>query len=238
MTGSVAFVCAPCSVYFILNPIKIINWKYLCEIYDNTIFYKTNNVVYITLGDSIEAGTASTTGEYMEHVSQKNNSHADYGCGVASLMMLLKHAQLKQVPPYDKLAKELRITECVTKKWGDQYEDHGKGAYPGDITRYLKNVGIPFLQIHDPYNVGENLKNRKSGSFKLLIHIAEFAPVMIGELYENAGHWVVLCKDGKKFMRYDPEFLSTDPQAIAEVDTNIILEKWDGCAIQILTSAN
>lgn len=173
----------------------------------------------------------------MEHVSQKKKRYADYGCGVASLMMLLKQAQQKS-PSYAELAEKLRITECVTDKWGDQYEDCGKGAYPADITKYLKDVGIPFLQIHDPDNVGEEPKNRKFGSLKLLIHIVEFAPVMIGEVFEDVGHWVVLCKVGEKFMRYDPKFLSNDPKAITTVDTNKIVGKWDGCAIQVLTRAN
>lgn len=159
-------------------------------------------------------------------VSQCFRKHADIGCGVASLMMLLKHRDEAFSRSYNELADALRITDSVRKKWGEQYDGEGFGAYPADITKFLKEERIPFIQIH------------RGGSAPLqLMRVLETGPLMIGmsgEEWGEYGHWIVLeSKYRSGYYYLDPHESPTGSyrKFIAE---DMLLRDWDGFAIQLL----
>ncbi|MBD3344259.1 MAG: hypothetical protein GF401_04265 [Chitinivibrionales bacterium] len=162
----------------------------------------------------------------MEFISQKRRPHADYACGVACLAMLLRHRNRDERVDYQELARRLRIDQKVTKKWGNQYEDCGLGAYPADITKYLKEEGIPFLHIHDAE------KCHSAG--RALLSIVASGPTMAGMNWGKEGHWVVLVTEENGQLSYlDPAKTANEPHKSSITDQDL-LAQWDGFAIQLL----
>ncbi len=160
----------------------------------------------------------------MEFVSQRGRRHADYGCGVASLLMLLKHSRPSVKISYQDLARRLRIDKPVKARWGDQYEDAGYGAYPADITLFLKEEGIAFIQLHDT-----KLTPKCANSLEQLVSIG---PVMMGMDWGESGHWIVVIqREGNDFTYFDPYNKVDEGHIISKKD---LLNDWDGFAVQVL----
>jgi len=160
----------------------------------------------------------------MEFISQLARRHAAYGCGVASLLMLLRNRDAEFSVTYTELADQLEIDKPVRNKWRNQYEDSGPGAYPADITRFLKNEGIPFLQIHD-----------SPASSEHLMLLVKKAPLMIGMNWGKEGHWVVLQKEYRNGYRYLDPYKMPNEKHSFYISKDKLKKDWDGCAVQLLS---
>lgn len=162
-------------------------------------------------------------------MTQRRRPHAQYGCGIASLLMLLKHAQSSFKISYQELARRLRIDEPVIDRWDNQYEDVGYGAYPADITLFLKEENIPFIQLH-------NAKSTPNG-FNFLVQLASIGPVMVGmegTEWGESGHWIVVAPNDKNsFTSFDP-YKKVDEEYRVIISKKDLLKDWDGFAVQVL----
>ncbi len=125
---------------------------------------------------------------------QEQELHSESGCGVASLLMLLKYINFNPVPTWQKLCSELRVNVSPIEK-GYSKHDPEIGLYPEDIFRYV---------------IKENLLFRMHFFDNEWHDCLEKGPIMVllyGVLKEfpNDSHWVVLTSyDGKLFSYLDP----------------------------------
>lgn len=162
-------------------------------------------------------------------VSQLNKVHADLACGVASLAMLLKEYGIPC--NYEKLCKELRITEYPCQKgfaWEiEGSEKLGPGAYFQDIVGWLQEKKVPFYaaNIRTKYNF-ENIER---------LITKEERPVMVGVDWYKCGHWIVLSgwrKTNEKLIYYylDPGKPEPPKRGIGK---DKLYNKWDGTFIAL-----
>jgi uncharacterized protein YvpB len=159
-------------------------------------------------------------------VSQLENILPDYGCGVASLMMLLKfHCRHRQNPNYETLAEELRAGKLPSEKGYSWYSDDlGRGAYIDDIMHWLSQKGFVFA--------ASNRKSRRSE--RVLLRLLSDAPAMVGMEWHEVGHWVVLVGfDEDNVSMLDP-LRRSNGRFRRRIGLSRFFDQWDGAAITIL----
>ena len=83
-------------------------------------------------------------------VSQLENVFPKFGCGIASLMILLQfHNESRRIPSYERLATDLRADKLPSEKGYRWYADKwGKGAYIDDVCLWLLQNGSAFRAIN------------------------------------------------------------------------------------------
>ena len=125
---------------------------------------------------------------------QEQELHSESGCGVASLLMLLKYINHKPLPAWQTLCSELRLSVSPVEK-GYSKHDPEIGLYPEDIFRYVIKENLLF-RMHFFDNEWRNCLEK--GPIMVLLHgvLTEFP---------NDSHWVVLISyDDQNFSYLDP----------------------------------
>jgi hypothetical protein len=155
--------------------------------------------------------------------------HREFGCGAASLMMLMRHHREHlpiPVPKYEDLCECLWLTVDPAIKGQDR--KWGKGAYATDVKRALCGMTsiakgpIKFTQIEDA-DAGRALRRIRTA--------LRFGPVMVamrGKGFGGSeGHWVVISgyQDGE--IRYLDPLLSRSGQR--RLPAARFSEHWDDC---------
>ncbi|MBS0286475.1 MAG: hypothetical protein JSR17_04215 [Proteobacteria bacterium] len=155
-------------------------------------------------------------------VSQQGQAlYPESGCGVASLLMLLKFINYSPLPNWEKLCGNLRLDVSPVEK-GYAKENPEIGLYPEDIFRFA---------------VKENLLFRVHFFDDEWQSCLEIAPIMvlldgIIKEYPEEPHWVVLTSyDGKIFSYLDPWSKESDSKKIALADFK---QFYTGIACQLL----
>jgi|GEM_PF-3239789 hypothetical protein len=177
----------------------------------------------------------------VEFVSQRNTCYSEIGCGVAACMMLLKTAGYNTPNTFKEMGDLLCVDVPPGKKWGKKFTNYGHGAYARDITKYLENNKIPYINIAD--------ERKHKISWASLNKLISLAPVMVGVIdkedadkWTDGGHWVVLVEKvaGGKFAYYDPDYTKYKfANTVAPtMTTNELKNWWDGCAIVVLPGEN
>ena len=158
-------------------------------------------------------------------MSQRENVLPDIGCGIASLMMLLRfHCKRRRIPSYEQLAHNLRADKLPSEKGYYWYADTcGKGAYIDDVCLWLLRYGFAFQAMYQ--------KSRFSES--LLLQSLSVGPVMVGMKW-HGGHWVVLVDfDGENITMFDPLRQSSE-RYMRCMTHSTFFDAWQGRAISVL----
>lgn len=138
--------------------------------------------------------------------------HAEYGCGVASLLMVLKHAKISPMPTWEALCQALCLSAQRTQ-YGYSDNDPRVGLYPEHLLRYMVHHQYLF-RVHFYQHEWQTALER--------------APIMVMldgilPLSPESAHWVVL-------MQYDGQTFSyLDPWEHQPVCLRLPWEKWVAC---------
>ncbi|MBN9289057.1 MAG: hypothetical protein BGO43_05465 [Gammaproteobacteria bacterium 39-13] len=149
--------------------------------------------------------------------------HPESGCGVASLLMLLKYINFKPLPSWKLLCNELRLDVPPLDK-GYSKHDPEVGLYPEDIFRYVVKENLLFRMHFFDTEWQDSLMK---------------APIMVllhGVLNEfpDESHWVVLTSyDGKIFSYLDP-WSKVDEEIIKNISFVEFEKYYTGVACQLL----
>ena len=164
----------------------------------------------------------------VEFCSQMGHPHQEFGCGAASLMMLLRHHREHlpvPLPRYGQLCECLWLTVDPAIKGYDR--KWGKGAYATDVERALNgmtsvaNRRIKYTAINDA-NAGRALRRIRTA--------LRFGPVMAAMRGKGFGglngHWVVITGCRNDEIRYlDPQLSGSGERCLA---TGKFADHWDG----------
>jgi len=158
-------------------------------------------------------------------VSQLENVQPQNGCGIASLMMLLKfHCDDRRVPSYEQLANGLRADKLPSEKSYTWYRDKwGKGAYVDDVCLWLLQNGLAFKAISQKSRSNE----------RLLFRFLSDGPVMVGMEW-HGGHWVVLVDSNSEHITMLDPLRRSDERYLRRISRSRFFSAWDGPAISIL----
>lgn len=171
----------------------------------------------------------NTWQHHVPFVSQRQGSHARYGCGVAATMMLLKHRRAAPTPRYSQLCSALQITTPPSQKAWWYEGQTALGAYPEDVTRYLRSKSLPYLATY----------KRSRHRLAVVLRRLRNGPVMVGMKpdkgrWGSSGHWIVLVGREETDLRYlDPQFRAGTVHQPRTITLAEFWRHWDGCSIQI-----
>ncbi len=168
----------------------------------------------------------------IEFVSQRYTAYAEYGCGAAGLLMLLKAAGYKSPRSVAALARALDIDSLPEEKWGPAYKGCGRGAFLIDILRYLDTSGVRYVAVSDA--------DCRAVSWQQLRHLLKGGPVMVGVRdgeWGEEGHWLVVRRGAKRHSLdcYDPYQHRNELQP-RRLSFERLGVDWDGCAVAILNA--
>lgn len=159
--------------------------------------------------------------------SQREQSlHEQDSCGVASLMMLLKHANVDPLPSWETLCHDLNLEKDPVHK-GYDVKDPVVGLYPEDLFRYVIHKGYSFRMHFYPNEWQTAL---------------EKAPIMVMldgilEAFPDDAHWVVLTQfDGQSFFYLDP-YEKSQTTALKQLSFEKFQACYSGLACQLLNNA-
>jgi len=162
---------------------------------------------------------------------KKRDKYADISCGVACLMMLLKHAKIIKPPSFNQLCNDLNVridahTKNVNKKVLELYcgDEKCYGVFQEDIEAYLIKHNISFKPT-------KYSKPSKTISIDKLVSIIEKkVPIMVkvGKPLDKKGegHWIVLYGHEKDTLLYlDPW---NKKKYCHKICKNEFCQSWDG----------
>lgn len=157
-------------------------------------------------------------------VSQQDQElHSDVGCGVASLMMLLKAGDFEPLPSWGLLCHELALMKPPLEK-GYSEQDPEIGLYPEDLMRYVVRHKLKF-RIHF-YEDEWQFALKKAPIMVLMDGILEE--------YPEDSHWVVLVDmDETGFIYLDP-WQRHDESYVLHMSNSDFKVAYTGIALQIL----
>jgi len=149
-----------------------------------------------------------------------------YGCGVASLMMLLEyHDELAPPQCYNTLARELGAYIAPEEK--GLRDRRGLGVYRRDVEKWLRSKEVPCkIWVRRPR------KNSREP-----FDVASALPVMAemnGMRWDKCGHWIVCVRASAHKVYYlDPDDETGEIRSIPRSDFS---KDWFGNAVGILAS--
>jgi uncharacterized protein YvpB len=160
-------------------------------------------------------------------VSQiEQNLYPEVGCGVASLLMLLKHAQFEPLPTWEALCKALRLDTPPFQK-GYSGTDPAIGLYPEDLYRFVIQNGLSFRM----HFLNEEWKEALE---KAPIMVMMMGLIRDHELDPHEAHWVVLTEFEDNIFTYlDPLGRVTDGYT-KQITINDFLHSYTGLALQLI----
>jgi hypothetical protein len=164
--------------------------------------------------------------KYLFFTSQTDpDYYPEVGCGVASLMMLLKAVDFKPLPSWRELCDELHLTKPTRQK-GYSSKDPALGLYSEDLFKFVIKSHLPFRMHFFAKEWGASLKKAP-----IMVLMAE-NPKEFGQ----EGHWVILVSRKKEFFTYlDPWYKSDYTKHISSVGFKKYYKKYyTGIALQIL----
>jgi hypothetical protein len=171
-----------------------------------------------------------TQSKIVPYVSQmgRGPQSQTLGCGVASLMMLLKyhdyHVGLDHPLSYEVLARVLRAYTQPEKK--ELRDRRGCGVYRRDVEKWLRGRDIP-------YKVWVRGRNNPEGPFDVSAALPIMAE-MNGECWSRFGHWIVCIRATAQAVDYlDPQFRT---RKIRSLPRSKFSKDWFGNAVGILGS--
>jgi hypothetical protein len=127
-------------------------------------------------------------------ISQRGRDYENFGCGAASLMMLLRHHELPiKVPFYRQLCECLWLTvDPEIKGWS---RSDGKGAYESDVERALLGMASPLPdRRHIQFSkINEADPERALHRIARALKIGPVMSAMEGKGFGSGeGHWIVI----------------------------------------------
>jgi uncharacterized protein YvpB len=158
--------------------------------------------------------------------SQHNQTvYEEEGCGVASMMMLLKYINFKPIPSWQELCEDLSLAKDPILK-GYQSDDPEIGLYPEDLFRYVirRNFHFRMHCFDDEWQ-------------EALLH----APIMVlldGILDEfpTDAHWVVLTRLHEGYFSYLDPWEKSFESAIKSISFQRFKQVYTGLACQLLNT--
>lgn len=152
-------------------------------------------------------GEGGTVFHTVQLVSQRDREYENFGCGAASLMMLLCHHRLPmKVPSYPQLCECLWLNvEPEIKGWP---RSDGKGAYESDVKRALKGMASPRPnRRHIQFSKIDDADPERA--LRRIVKALRIGPVMSameGKGFGSGeGHWIVITGDEADGLHYlDP----------------------------------
>lgn len=149
--------------------------------------------------------------------------HEDFGCGVASLMMILKYINFKPLPSWIELCEDLNLTKKPTSR-GYKQEDPAIGLYPEDLFKYVITNNLPFRMHFFDDEWQESLR---------------IAPIMVLldgllEEFPNDGHWVVVTTLDEGIFSYLDPWEKSFESAIKYITFEKFKQIYTGLACQLV----
>lgn len=157
-------------------------------------------------------------------VSQRNQgSYEDSGCGVACMIMLLKHIKFKPLPTWNELCAAL----CLEKSHPSQECQNDNSEielYPEDLFRYVVRENLHFrIRFFDD----EWQKSLVIAPIMVLLN------GVLDKFPENA-HWVVLTKLSDGYFSYLDPWEKTNDSAEKHISFEQFKNIYTGLACQLL----
>ncbi len=157
--------------------------------------------------------------------------HPEAGCGVASLMMLLKAANFIPLPDWKSLCNQLNLTlppsETNRNCTGYGINDPLIGLYPEDLFKFVIQSNLAF-RMHFLENEWEDCLTHAP------IMVMMTGPEEAFDLDPNELHWIVLLEQNKNFFTYLDPWYKHDEDYIRHISIKDFHQYYSGIALQIL----